>query len=204
MSSADKGPQEFIHSLISRARGGSDSAFGKLLEDCRPYLLLVANEDFPEQLRAKMNPSDLVQDTFLKAHRQFVSFRGTSEEELRGWLRKILRNHIVDCTRTFQTNSKRDVSKELTLQETPLADLLTAVTARDETPSKELIRQEWREQLHKALEQLPEDSRQLIRWRNYELLSFQEIGDRLGCSRTAARNAWTRAIQLLTLPQANE
>jgi RNA polymerase sigma factor (sigma-70 family) len=109
-----------------------------------------------------------------------------------------LRNNIVDSMRGFAANGKRAVDKEVALEHAPLADLLRAVVNHDETPSKELVRQEWREQLHCCLERLPPESRRLIQWRNYDLLTFTEIGHRLGCSREAARNAWARAIQLLT------
>lgn len=198
MAPSDKEMSSNVARLLHEARTGDETALGQLMEDCRPYLLLVANEEFPEQLQAKLNPSDLVQETFLKAHRRFPSFRGTSERELRAWLRQILRNNIVDRARDYRSSSKRAVGKEVALQDAPLAELLPAMTSEAETPSEELMRQEWREKLHRALSQLPEDSRQVIQWRNYELLTFTEIGERLGCSREVARNLWAKSLQLLT------
>jgi RNA polymerase sigma factor (sigma-70 family) len=51
------------------------------------------------------------------------------------------------------------------------------------------------EALERALAQLPESSGQVIRWRNYERCSFEEIGRRLGKSAEAARKVWVRAVR---------
>ena len=57
------------------ARQGSLDALGRLLESCRNYLLLLANQQLREDLQAKAGGSDLVQDTFLEAQRDFRAFR---------------------------------------------------------------------------------------------------------------------------------
>jgi RNA polymerase sigma-70 factor (ECF subfamily) len=48
------------------ARKGSREALGRLLETCRPYLLLVANNELDRDLQAKAGASDLVQETFIE------------------------------------------------------------------------------------------------------------------------------------------
>ena len=68
--------------LIDEARGGSALAMGQLMERCRRYLLLVANDSLDSDLRPKVGASDLVQDTFLEAHQDFSHFHGTTEREL--------------------------------------------------------------------------------------------------------------------------
>jgi RNA polymerase sigma-70 factor, ECF subfamily len=47
-------------------------------------------------LRVRLEPSDLVQETFLKAHREFEGFAGRSEPELMAWLRRILARTLAD------------------------------------------------------------------------------------------------------------
>src|SRR5262245_33279165 len=71
-----------IQAEIDSARGGSPQALGKLLNSCRPYLLKIANEFFPADLQPKAGASDLVQQTFLEAHKDFAHFGGATEEEL--------------------------------------------------------------------------------------------------------------------------
>jgi RNA polymerase sigma-70 factor (ECF subfamily) len=62
--------------LLEQARGGNENALGQLLELYRNYLRLVARSLTSEALRVKLEPSDLVQETFLKAHREFTQFAG--------------------------------------------------------------------------------------------------------------------------------
>ena len=79
-----------VSRFLAEARAGHDSAVGRLLEAARLYLLLVANRELPPDLRPKVGPSDLVQETLLRAHRHFGQFRGATEDELLAWLRQIL------------------------------------------------------------------------------------------------------------------
>jgi hypothetical protein len=76
--------------LLSMARKGNAQAMGQLFELYRQYLKLLAQIEINGPLRAKIDPSDVVQETFLEAHRDFNKFRGMSERELMAWLRQIL------------------------------------------------------------------------------------------------------------------
>ena len=69
--------------LLRAARAHDASALGRLLELYRRYLNLLARLGINRQLQGKLDPSDLVQETFLEAHRDFPQFRGTTESELR-------------------------------------------------------------------------------------------------------------------------
>src|SRR5262245_61070451 len=79
------------------ARLGGADALGQLVQGCRQYLLLLATAQFDYDLRNKFAPSDLVQDTFLDAQRDFVRFYGTTQQELLLWLRRILLNNLADA-----------------------------------------------------------------------------------------------------------
>src|SRR5579862_5709972 len=87
---------------IDEARHGSREALGLLLDRCRHYLLVVARGAIDEPLHAKAGSSDLVQETFVQAQRNFVRFTGTTETELLAWLRGILLNNAADLSRRFQ------------------------------------------------------------------------------------------------------
>src|SRR5262249_21485567 len=87
---------------LPAARQGSREALGRLLEACRDYLLLVANKELDPQLQPKGGASDLVQQTFLEAQRDFARFAGNSEEELLAWLRRLLLNNLGDFTRRYR------------------------------------------------------------------------------------------------------
>lgn len=188
-------PRADVEGLLAAARAGSEDALGRLLETYRGYLLGIANEELDPNLQGKLGGSDLVQETFLKAHAEFDKFRGRSREEWLSWLRTILRNHLSNVDRRYQRTGKRSVSRER-----PLGDpsgFTGRLAAEGDSPSSLARARERDEQLGAALEQLPESQRQLIQWRNYEMMSFEEIGHRLGKSAEAARKLWARALQRL-------
>jgi RNA polymerase sigma-70 factor (ECF subfamily) len=182
---------------IEAARHGSREALGQLLETCRQYLLLVANQELDADLRGKLGPSDLVQDTFLEAQRAFGHFQGRTEAELLTWLRRILLRNVADAVRNYRRAAKRQVSREVALEAAPVRELRDAIATEAHSPRAQLVARERDEALDRALGQLPEPARQVIRWRNYERCSFEEIGRRLGRSAEAARKVWVRALQQL-------
>jgi len=182
---------------IDAARQGAQDALGQVLEYCRPYLLAVARAQLEPDLQAKVGASDLVQDTFVEAHRDFAAFRGRSEEELLTWLRQILLHNLANVRRQYRATEKRQVQREVSL-DTPsedgrgggLVDQGTSPSARARAHERDAA-------LQRALEQLPESYRQVIEWRSLERCSFDVIGQRLSCSAGAARKLWTRAIEKL-------
>jgi RNA polymerase sigma-70 factor, ECF subfamily len=189
-------PPEDAERQIQDAQLGTDGALGQVLEGCRQYLLLVANEELEADLRDKVGPSDLVQDTFLDAQRGFGRFHGRTREELLAWLRRILLNNLTDARRRY-CGGKRDVGREVALADAPPDELGRGLAREAESPEGRLAALEQTESLRRALGQLPEASRQVIEWRNYELCSFAEVGRRLGKSEEAARKVWGRAVEQL-------
>ena len=92
-SDFDCASEEFL-SLLGQARKRDTESLGKLLQWYVNYLTILATTQLDRRLRRRMSPSDLVQETMLAAHRDFADFRGTSQPELLGWLRKILINTL--------------------------------------------------------------------------------------------------------------
>src|SRR5436190_23322173 len=98
---------------LPAARAGSTEALGQLLEACRGYLLLIAQQELDPNLRAKGGASDLVQETFLKAQRHFGRFQGDSEVELLAWLRRLLLNNLANFARQYRDTNKRRLGREV-------------------------------------------------------------------------------------------
>jgi RNA polymerase sigma-70 factor (ECF subfamily) len=182
--------------LLAEARAGCAEAVGRLLEPCRDYLLLIAGQELDADLRAKGGASDLVQETFLEAFRDFAQFRGSSEAELRGWLRRLLLNNLANFTRRFRDADKRCVEREVPLQgDDSSRDLREGIATDAPTPSEEAAEQERALAVERVLARLPEDYRQVLLWRYREGLSFEEMARRLGRSENAARKLWARALE---------
>lgn len=190
-------PADDVARQLAAARAGSRSALGLVLESCRRYLLLVATQELDPDLRAKGGASDLVQETFFEAQRDFERFQGTSEAELLAWLRQILLNNIANFTRHYRATSKRDVGREIALQADDSAQGGLDVAASNVTPSSDAIEREQAAALQQALERLPAEYRQAVVLRYVEGLSFEAIGSKMDRSAEAARKLWSRAMSRL-------
>src|SRR5260370_29778115 len=95
------GPPSDPENLLRQARAGDGPALGRLLELYRNYLALLARLQIGRRLQGKVDPADLVQETFLEAHQSFGRFQGTSEGELVSWLRQILAGNLADLLRRY-------------------------------------------------------------------------------------------------------
>jgi RNA polymerase sigma-70 factor (ECF subfamily) len=172
---------------------------GRMLDGYRQYLLMIANEVIGPELQAKLDASDLVQDTFLEAQKHLAIFRGKTRFELRAWLRKILECRLANIRRTYLVTEMRSVNREVTLDlvTSEPGGWLESVKSEALSPSNNAARNESALALEQALERLPEKHRHAVIWRHQEQLSWDEIGQRMGCTPGAARKVWCRAIQLL-------
>jgi hypothetical protein len=127
-----------IGRLIDEARRQSPGILDRLLESYRNYLRLLARTGIDASLRGKADPSDLVQETLLKAHQHFDQFRGQTETELVAWLRQILTRNLADLVRRFKTAGARTVAREQSLDEVIGASsraLLELVAPNGHSPS---------------------------------------------------------------------
>ncbi|MEO6809388.1 MAG: sigma-70 family RNA polymerase sigma factor [Isosphaeraceae bacterium] len=185
-----------IDDWIAAAREGSAEDLGRALESFRDYLLLVAGRDLGTDLIAKAGASDLVQETFLGAQRNFGQFVGESPAELQAWLGVILKNNLANFRRHYREVGKRQVGREVALPpiQDGASDPLQALPADATSPSGFVIRIEREQAMLDALNRLPERYRRVVLWHHHERLSFEEIGHRLECSAEAARKLWPRAL----------
>ena len=180
--------------LVARARAGDHEASGTLVENYHKYLLFLANEDMDQKLKTKVGASDAVQESMMHAQMNLNQFVGDSETEFKAWLRTILVNDIHKNRRKFRTK-KRDVKQEVNIQEQSAVS--RGLLDEQLTPSSEAIRNEKDRALTVAISKLTEEQQQVIHMRNFEELSFEEIGNRMNRSADAARKMWARTIEVL-------
>jgi RNA polymerase sigma-70 factor (ECF subfamily) len=183
--------------LLRQARSGDGSALGRLLELYRNYLSLLARTQIGRRLQGKVEFSDLVQDTFLAAHRDFATFRGTTEKELVSWLRQILAANLTDLLRRYLGARRRDVRLERQLadeMDESSRALEQGLRAKQSSPSQQAVRRERAVQLADALKTLPGDYGEVIVLHHLEGLNFPEVAGRMGRSVESVKKLWMRAL----------
>ncbi len=189
--------------LLQLAKGTGPGALGSLLELYRNYLRILARSQLTPQLLPRATPSDVVQDTFLEAYRDFVQFRGNTPAEFLAWLRKILVRNIARLVEHHMAAQKRDVRKEVSLQ--AIARAFDQSTCRlDQVFGAAVQSQaEGAQSSERAaivadhLAKLPPQYRDVLMLRHLEELPFEKIAQRMGRSAAATRMLWVRAIDRL-------
>ncbi len=189
--------QQAVEPLLSSAREGNAEALGDLAERCRRYLLQVARRELNAELRVKVAPSDLVQQTLLEVQRNLDGFEGTTAGEFQAWARQILLNQARGAARRFQGASKRNIRREVPLDAVEMGAGPAALVDDIQSPSKQAVANERMQALAAAIVRLPAQYQQVIELRNIELCSFAEIGESMSRSAKAARSLWIRAIDAL-------
>lgn len=189
--------------LLAEARRGRKESLGTLLELYRNYLYLLARTQIDMHLQRRANPSDLVQETFLEAYRDFGQFRGKTEKELLAWLRRILVHNLGRLVEKQVLAQKRSVRREVSLHgrlaelERSSAGFEAALISQLSSPSAQVQRRELAAVLADQLAQLPPAYREVIVLRNLEGLAFGEVGRRMERTSGAVRMLWMRALDRL-------
>ena len=169
------------------------------LERFRDYLRLLAQVQLDVRLQGKLDPSDVVQETLLKAHQARDQFQGQTAAEMAAWLRKILANTLTDTLRRYTTEA-RDIgleqSLEVGLHESSLR-LEAWLASEQSSPSEQAQRQEQLLRLAEALAHLPEDERRALELKHLERLSVVVISERLGRSESGVAGLLRRGLKRL-------
>jgi RNA polymerase sigma-70 factor (ECF subfamily) len=192
-----------VEELLRDARGGDPEPLGRLLQLYRNYLTILAASQLDGRLRRRLNPSDLVQEAMLAAHRDFEKFRGCSEREFLAWLRQILINCLHHAIETHLKAKRRDVRCEISMEQVSTAldrsalNFAHVLADPGPSPSASLRQRERAVALADQLARLRPEYRDVIVLRNLQGLSFDEISDRMNRKPGAVRMLWLRAIDKL-------
>lgn len=166
----------------------------------RPWLQMVADRELPDRLRGRVDASDIVQQTLLKAWQAESQFVGETDQQRLAWLRTIVKNTIRDHQRRLLGTDKRGAGRERAATDlfgNEGAGLSQRAIEPAATVGGELMAAEQRVELDRVLASLPTDQRKVIELRHFEELSFAEIAKQLSRSEPAVRMLWVRALRSL-------
>ncbi|MEE8452652.1 MAG: sigma-70 family RNA polymerase sigma factor [Thermoguttaceae bacterium] len=183
--------------LLAKACRGDGEALGHLLQKYRPYLRIMAQRRLDSRLKIRVDPSDVVQTTFLEAHRDLASFRGKAEGELVAWLRRILDNNLAQTIQRHVFAKKRSIRRERSLDDAVgtshvLADFLAADQS---SPSRRVMRGEAAIRLAQSMDQLPTDQHEAVRLRYLEGRSLREIAEHFDRTEVAVAGLLKRGLR---------
>jgi RNA polymerase sigma-70 factor, ECF subfamily len=188
--------EALLEGLLGRVLAGDSGSREALFQQLRTYLLFVARDHVDPHLQGKFGPSDIVQQSMMKAVEELPHFRGTTAVEFKGWLRQILVNEANMARRTFAA-AKRDIRREVALEPADATSAaLRVLDPIDEhpTPRANALAREQADRVRGLMDQLPENYRQVVRMRNWEELSFEEIAARMNMSTSGVAKIWYRAL----------
>ena len=189
-----------VEQMLAEARRGEANGLGRLLQYYGNYLKLLVTAHLDAKLRARCSPSDIVQESYFEAHRDFEQFQGRSAAEFLAWLRKILVHNMAREVEKHILSAKRDVRREVRLDgmqaalDQSVARLESVFVDRGPSPSSRADRHEHVVALANHLAELPADYREVLILRHCEGLAFKDIAGQMGRSAGAVRMLWLRAI----------
>jgi RNA polymerase sigma-70 factor, ECF subfamily len=186
---ADTESQELDHELVGRVQRGDSAAFDLLVRKYQHRIAALIGRYVPDWSECQ----DVAQETFIRAYRAIGSFRGDSQ--FYTWLHRIAvntaKNHLVASNRR-PPNDDVEVSDAEQFE--------SGLRLRDnDTPERELMRQQLEQTVMRAVEALPEELRTAISLREVDGLSYEEIAARMDCPIGTVRSRIFRAREAIDL-----
>ena len=153
------------------------------------------------RIRARTDPSDVVQDAMLAAHAKLAAYLREQPVLFYPWLRQIAWEQLIQHTRRHLGAAARTVLREEEL-EPGLSDASAALLSRRladslSGPESQLQNGEQRARIKSTLERLSPEHREVLVLRFLEELSLAEVAAVLGLREPAVRGRQFRAIQRL-------
>src|SRR5438128_6071558 len=180
--------------LLDRIRAGEKPAVDRLFDRHRPYLRRVVELRLDPKLRPRVDPSDVVQEAQMEAHRRLKAYLRQPAFPFRLWLRQIAYDRLLMMRRFHVDAGRRAVERDL-----PLPDRSSILLAREFvsarlSPSQHLLRSEFIRRVREAVGRLPDGDREVLILRKLEGLSNQETAHLLDIDPATASRRFGRAV----------
>jgi RNA polymerase sigma-70 factor, ECF subfamily len=180
--------------LLDAVRAGEEAAFDRLFARYRPALRSFVAFRLDPRIRARLDPSDIVQETHLEVYRRMDDFLARRPMPFRVWLRKTAYERLLKLRRYHVDAARRAVGRELGLADRSSLLLAAPMLHGESSPSQRLARSELVRRVREVLAELSESDRELLLMRNVEELPYRDIACILEIEPAAVRKRYGRAL----------
>jgi RNA polymerase sigma-70 factor (ECF subfamily) len=188
--------------LLARARVGDVAAVNEIFTRHRDRLRRMVELRLDQRLRARVDPSDVLQEAYLEITGRLADYLQDPKLSLFLWLRLVVGERLVRLHRQHLGVQGRDARREVSLYrdsmpEASSVNLAAHLAAEQTTPSQAAARAEELQQLCRAIEQVDPNDREVLTLRHFEQLSRAEAAEALGISPAAVAKRYVRALRRL-------
>lgn len=179
--------------LLEQVRQGDREALDRLLVRYRPDLQAFVDFHLDPRLRARLDPSDVVQEAQLEAVRRMDDFLERRPMPFHLWVRKVAYERMLNLRRDHR-RARRALDREVPLPERSSLLLVRSLVNGGPSPSQQLAAREFADRVGRAVAELSEADREVLLMRHAEDLSYDEIACLLEIQPAAARKRYGRAL----------
>ena len=187
--------------LLERAKQGDPAALSDLLAIHEPALVRMVQLRFEPALRGRLEPADVVQETLIQAARRFPEWVAQDSYPFHLWLRLLCGQSLAEACRRHIGAQMRDARREVGQANRPsgvsCASAADFLVASQTSPTQAVRRDELRERVLAAVEELEPMDREILSLRHFEGLSNEDAAQELGIEPAAASKRYVRALQRL-------
>jgi RNA polymerase sigma-70 factor (ECF subfamily) len=179
--------------LLEQLAGGNRQALGLLLDRYRPELKAFVGFHLDPALRARLDPSDVVQEAQMEVVRRLDDFLRRRPMPFHLWVRKTAYERLLNLRRDHRQRARRSVDREVPLPERSSL-LLARPFVHGPSPSRQAEAREFAERVSRAVSTLSEADQEILLMRHAEELPYEEIACLLEITPAAARKRYGRAL----------
>ena len=185
MTPTTSAPTGFDESaLVAQAKAGDQAAFSELVTHYERKIYRLAKNI----TRNDEDAEDVLQDAFLKAYTHLDNFKGDSK--FYTWIVRIAVNEALMRLRKRKTDRTVPLDEPVELGEETVA---REIAVWEDNPEQRYSKEEWRNILDAAVDDLKPDFRTVFVLRDIEELSTEETAETLGISVPAVKSRLLRA-----------
>jgi RNA polymerase sigma-70 factor (ECF subfamily) len=180
--------------LLDAVRAGDRQAFERLFARHRGPLRDFVERRLDPRVRARVDPSDVVQETQLEVYQRLDDFLRRQPMPFHLWLRKTAYERLLKVRRRHVSAAQRSVQRETAWPDASSLLLARRLLRDRPSPSQPVIQEETARRVRRALDRLAEVDREIILLRLVEDLPYQDAACLLGIEPAAARQRYGRAL----------